>query len=127
TGKYKTLVVSAIITMVVGLVVMTTLRTDLPIWQLWLGMFITGVGIGPTLSVFTIIVQNAVPFSKLGVATSNLTFFRQIGGSVGLALLGTVFGQRLTAELPGQLVAAGVPSQLVSQFGGAGGNSENLI
>ena len=48
-------------------------------------MFVTGVGIGPTLSVFTIVVQNAVPFSKLGVATSNLTFFRQIGGSVGLA------------------------------------------
>src|SRR6476646_7748850 len=90
-------------------------------------MFITGVGIGPTLSVFTIVVQNAVPFSKLGVATSNLTFFRQIGGSIGLALLGTVFGQRLTAELPGQLVTAGVPQQFVSQFSSGTGNSEGLI
>jgi hypothetical protein len=90
-------------------------------------MFITGVGIGPTLSVFTIVVQNAVPFNKLGVATSNLTFFRQIGGSIGLALLGTAFGQRLTSELPNQLVAAGVPAQLVGQFSGVGGNSESLI
>jgi hypothetical protein len=61
------------------------------------------------------------------VATSNLTFFRQIGGSIGLALLGTAFGQRLTAELPNQLVAAGVPAQFAGQFTGAGGNSESLI
>ena len=65
-------------------------------------MFVAGLGIGPTLSVFTIIVQNAVPFAKLGVATSNLTFFRQIGGSVGLAIAGTVFGQTLTDKLPSQ-------------------------
>ena len=95
--------------------------------MLWLWMFITGLGIGPTLSVFTIVVQNAVPFAKLGVATSNLTFFRQIGGSIGLALLGTAFGQRLTEELPGQLEAAGVPAQFVGQFGGAGGDAESLI
>ena len=63
-------------------------------------MFVTGIGIGPTFSVFTIIVQNAVPFQKLGVATGNLTFFRQIGGSVGLAIAGTVFGQALKDQLP---------------------------
>jgi hypothetical protein len=74
-------------------------------------MFITGVGIGPTLSVFTIIVQNAVPFAQLGVATSNLTFFRQIGGSVGLAIAGTIFGTSLQNRLPGELVAS-LPEQL---------------
>ena len=51
-------------------------------------MFITGLGVGPTFSVFTIVVQNAVPFRQLGVATSNLTFFRQIGGTVALAFVG---------------------------------------
>ena len=65
-------------------------------------MFVTGVGIGPTFSVFTIIVQNAVPFSELGVATSNLTFFRQIGGSIGLAFVGTIFAH----VLPGAARAA---------------------
>jgi EmrB/QacA subfamily drug resistance transporter len=127
TGKYKAIILSGIAIMALGLFLMSGIRaeTDLPI--LWVWMFITGVGIGPTLSVFTIVVQNAVPFNKLGVATSNLTFFRQIGGSIGLAILGTVFGQRLTAELPGQLVAAGVPQQFVSQFQSSGGNSEGLI
>ncbi|MBI2780989.1 MAG: DHA2 family efflux MFS transporter permease subunit [Chloroflexi bacterium] len=127
TGKYKAVILAGLAVMAVGLFLMSGLRanTDLPV--LWSWMFITGLGIGPTLSVFTIVVQNAVPFAKLGVATSNLTFFRQIGGSIGLALLGTAFGQRLTDELPGQLVAAGVPQQFVSQFGGAGGNAESFI
>ncbi|HEX2626175.1 MAG TPA: MDR family MFS transporter [Candidatus Limnocylindrales bacterium] len=127
TGRYKAIIIGGLAIMAVGLFLMSGIQatTDLPV--LWLWMFITGVGIGPTLSVFTIVVQNAVPFSKLGVATSNLTFFRQIGGSIGLALLGTAFGQRLTTELPTQLVAAGVPQQFVSQFGGQGGNSESLI
>ena len=58
-------------------------------------MFIAGLGVGPTFSVFTIVVQNAVPFSQLGVATSNLTFFRQIGGTVALAIVGTIFGSTL--------------------------------
>jgi hypothetical protein len=101
-------------------------------------MFITGVGIGPTLSVFTIVVQNAVPFNKLGVATSNLTFFRQIGGSVGLAISGTVFGQALKDQLPAQLgpvfaqIKAAAPPAYQAQFdqlqasGGAGLDLNNL-
>ena len=127
TGTYKAVILGGLAVMAIGLFLMSGLRanTDLPI--LWLWMFITGLGIGPTLSVFTIVVQNAVPFAKLGVATSNLTFFRQIGGSIGLALLGTAFGQRLTEELPGQLAAGGVPQQFINQFGGAGGNAESFI
>jgi EmrB/QacA subfamily drug resistance transporter len=132
TGRYKTLVVVALAIMSVGIALMTqlTATTDFPVFFLW--MFITGVGIGPTLAVFTIVVQNAVPFSKLGVATSNLTFFRQIGGSVGLAIAGTTFATALGEKLPGQLapvfgeIKATVPPAFQSQFdqlasGGAGG------
>jgi EmrB/QacA subfamily drug resistance transporter len=118
TGKYKAIILVGLATMSVGLFLMTQLRstTDIPV--LWLWMFVTGLGIGPTLSVFTIVVQNAVPFSQLGVATSNLTFFRQIGGSVGLAITGTIFGSRLIEEIPTQMAAAGVPQQFVDQFAG---------
>ncbi|MGK2850040.1 MAG: MDR family MFS transporter [Candidatus Limnocylindrales bacterium] len=118
TGKYKLIILSGLAIMSVGLVLMTQLRADTEIPILWLWMFVTGVGIGPTMSVFTIVVQNAVPFSQLGVATSNLTFFRQIGGSVGLAITGTVFGSKLVEELPTQLLASGVPQQAVDQFAG---------
>lgn len=127
TGRYKAVILTGLVLMGVGLALMTQLRagTDLP--PLWLWMFITGIGIGPTLSVFTIVVQNAVPFGKLGVATSNLTFFRQIGGSVGLAVAGTVFGQSLRDGLPNQIrpvfeqMRASVPPSFQAQFDQFGG------
>ena len=67
-----------------ALFLMTNLRadTDRPILGLW--MVIAGLGIGPSLAVFTLIVQNAVARERIGVATSSLTFFQQIGGTVGL-------------------------------------------
>jgi EmrB/QacA subfamily drug resistance transporter len=128
TGRYKAIILTGLVLMTVGIALMTQLKADTDITTLWAWMFVTGAGIGPTLSVYTIVVQNAVPFKQLGVATSNLTFFRQIGGSVGLAVTGTIFGTRLIEELPGQLTAAGVPAQAVSQFSGAGTSAlDNLV
>ncbi len=128
TGRYKVIILSGLVLMTAGILLMTQLTVDTDITTVWLWMFVTGAGIGPTLSVYTIVVQNAVPFQQLGVATSNLTFFRQIGGSVGLAVTGTIFGSRLIEEIPRQLTAAGVPPQAVSQFSNAGTNAlDNLI
>ena len=128
TGRYKAIILAGLGLMAAGMVLLTQLRADTELPLLWLWMFVAGVGIGPTLSVFTIVVQNAVPFSQLGVATSNLTFFRQIGGSVGLAITGTIFGTRLLEEIPVQLAAAGLPPQAVAQFSGAGaGALDNLV
>src|SRR6185436_7219618 len=132
TGRYKLLVLSGIAIMAVGLVLMhqLTATTEYPAMFLW--MFVTGVGIGPTLSVFTIIVQNAVPFSMLGVATSNLTFFRQIGGTVGLAIAGTVFGNALLNRLPTEIVASLPPAlqpqaqQMLSSGSGFNVNPNDL-
>jgi EmrB/QacA subfamily drug resistance transporter len=128
TGKYKAIIMAGLAVMAVGLYLMSNIRADTPLPVLWSWMFITGIGIGPTLGVFTIVVQNAVPMRSLGVATSNLTFFRQIGGSVGLAALGTVFATRLADEIPVQIVAAGVPRQMVDQFVSQdGGNAANFM
>ena len=92
TGRYKWLLVGSIIVMGFGTLLMTQLATDTPVPVVWLWMLIVGLGVGPTFSVFTIVIQNAVPFRQLGVATSNLTFFRQIGGTIALAFVGTIFG-----------------------------------
>ncbi len=129
TGKYKPILMAGLAVMAVGLYLMSNLRADTELPVLWSWMFVTGLGIGPTLGVFTIVVQNAVPVQSLGVATSNLTFFRQVGGSVGLAALGTVFGTRLAQEIPVQVAAAGVPQQMVDQFAAqsSGGGATDLI
>jgi EmrB/QacA subfamily drug resistance transporter len=116
TGRYKWLTVGAIVVMGVATALMTQLRADTPLPIVWSWMFIAGLGVGPTFAVFTIIVQNAVPFNELGVATSNLTFFRQIGGTVALAIVGTIFATSFQDQLGPQLGAAGVPAQVVTGF-----------
>ncbi len=120
TGRYKWLTIGALITLSVGMFLMTNLRAETSPPTLWFWQFVTGLGVGPSFAVFTIIVQNAVPWNLLGVATSNLTFFRQIGGTVGLSLAWTIFGTTLRTEAPNQvnaqLVAAGAPQQLIAGF-----------
>jgi EmrB/QacA subfamily drug resistance transporter len=122
TGRYKWLIVGAIAIMAIATLLMTNLRADTPLPIVWLWMFIAGLGVGPTFSVFTIVIQNAVPFRLLGVATSNLTFFRQIGGSVALAIVGTIFGTGFREQLGPSLSAAGVPPQVAAGFGQAAGS-----
>ena len=120
TGRYKLLTVASLSTLAVALFLLTNLRADTPPPVLYAWQFIAGVGIGPSMAVFTIIVQNSVPWQKMGAATSNLTFFRQIGGTVGLAIAGTVFGSTLQTEAPRQvtneLAKAGVPPEQLQVF-----------
>ena len=122
THHYKVLIVSSLALLGVGLLLMTNLHAGTDNLALWGWMILVGLGIGPSFAVFTLIVQNAVPVHRVGVASSSLTFFQQIGGTVGLTIAGTIFASRLTEEIPKQLVAAGVPDQVVSQFGAAGGS-----
>ena len=109
------------VTLAVGLFLLTNLHanTDRPV--LWIWMIIAGLGIGPSFAVFTLIVQNAVPPREIGTASSSLTFFQQIGGTVGLTIAGTIFASKLIDEIPMQMVKAGVPQQIVDQFQAQGG------
>ncbi len=59
---------------------------------------------------FTVLVQNTVAPRMVGVATASLTFFQQIGGTIGLTIAGTALADTLTRELPGRLVANGIPA-----------------
>ncbi|MDQ2674917.1 MAG: MFS transporter, partial [Chloroflexota bacterium] len=120
TGRYKWLIGGATILSSLGLLLLTSIQAGTSITWLWVGMFIAGLGIGPSMAVFTIIVQSAVAPAMLGAATSTLTFFRQVGGSIGLALSGTIFGSSLVAGLPEQLNAAGVPQPIVDGFAARG-------
>jgi EmrB/QacA subfamily drug resistance transporter len=114
TGRYKWLALGAPIVLAIGLILLSNLRADTPLPALWTWMFVTGLGVGPIFSVFTLVVQGAVQPREIGTATSSLTLFQQIGGSVGLAVAGTVFGTRLAEELPRQLAASSIPAQIVA-------------
>jgi EmrB/QacA subfamily drug resistance transporter len=129
TGRYKMILVGAMSMFLVGSYLMTHITISTTDLALWSWMLLMGLGIGPSMSGFTVVVQNSAPISQLGVATSTLTFLRQVGGTVGLAISGTLFSQEFTQKLPGSLIAQGVPDKLAHQFGahGAGsGGSGNL-
>jgi uncharacterized membrane protein len=66
-------------------------------------MIAVGLGLGVTMPVFVIVVQNALPYDQLGVVTSSIQFFRSIGGTIGVAVMGSFLNNRLAAELQGQM------------------------
>ena len=80
-----------------------------------LNMIVTGLGIGVMMSLFTIVVQNAFPFRQLGQVTAGLTFFRSIGSTMGVAVMGTImtngFQSALKSNLP-PVLAKSVPPSL---------------
>ena len=127
TGRYKVLLVAALCVLAVGSWLLTHLSPTTSTLALWSWLALVGLGLGPTMSVFTVVIQNAAPRHRLGTATSTLTFLRQVGGAIGLAIAGSVFGQSLVTQLPAQLSAAKVPPELVSHISGSGTFSENNI
>jgi EmrB/QacA subfamily drug resistance transporter len=127
TGRYKTLIVVSLVALAGGLFLLTNLRPDTPGPLVWLWMGIAGIGIGPTFAVFTLVVQNVVPVRDLGVGTSSITLFQQVGGTVGLAITGSIFGSVLLEEMPRQIAAAGVPPQFADQFAQGGASTLNNV
>jgi EmrB/QacA subfamily drug resistance transporter len=127
TGRYKPIIFVSLLFLALGLFLLTSLRTETDAPLVWLWMGITGIGIGPAFAVFTLAVQNNVPAVELGAATSGLTLFQQVGGTVGLALTGSIFGSVLLEEMPKQISAAGVPPDLAGQFAQGGAAALNNL
>jgi EmrB/QacA subfamily drug resistance transporter len=126
-GRYKAIIVSSLLIVSVGLFLLTNIRTDTPRPVLWLWMAVAGVGVGPAFAIFTLVVQNAVPVRELGAATSGLTLFQQVGGTVGLAITGSIFGSVLLEEMPRQMTAAGVPADFAARFASGGAATLNNV
>jgi EmrB/QacA subfamily drug resistance transporter len=103
TGRYKVLPLAAACVLTGGMLSMATLSPVTPPWQVALFMLITGLGIGPAMSVGATAVQNAVASSLLGVATASANMFRLIGGSIGTSIYGGMFAAGLQVRLAGEL------------------------
>ncbi len=118
TGRYKEIILGAMVILAGGLFLLTNLQADTQLPILWLWMVVAGIGVGPSFALFAALVQNNVEPRQIGSATASLTFFQQIGGTIGLTLAGTALADRLTAELPARLTAAGVPPAFAGQLQG---------
>ena len=126
TGRYRWLIFVSLLLTAAGLYLLSTMHADTPVPVLWAYMLVTGIGVGPTFAVFILIVQNSVPIARLGAASSSLTFFQQVGGTVGLAITGTAFASAIAEQVPRQIAAAAVPPQLVESMAGGGIGAEQL-
>lgn len=110
TGRYKVYPVLGCALAAAGMGLLSRLETDTPRLEYGIWQAVLGVGIGLVMPVLILAVQNAVPPADLGTATSANNYFRQIGGSVGAAVFGTLFADRLTGALADRLPAgAGLP------------------
>jgi EmrB/QacA subfamily drug resistance transporter len=99
-GRYKAFPVIGMIIMAVATYLLSTLHASSSYAVLALYMAVLGVGLGMTMQVLVLAVQNAVAYKDLGVATSSSAFFRSIGSVFGLAIFGAIFTNRLTHWLP---------------------------
>jgi len=86
TGKYKIFMVLGTALMAISFLYLSTLVYTWAIWQISIGMVVMGLGLGQMMQTLTIASQNAVEAQHIGVATSSATFFRQMGGTLGVAV-----------------------------------------
>lgn len=86
TGQYKIFLRTGTFMLLVGYLYMITYNADMPYWQMSIGMLVIGMGLGQLMQTLTLVAQQSVKASDIGVATSSATFFRQMGGTLGVAV-----------------------------------------
>ena len=107
-GRYKAFPIAGTAITTLGLFLLSQLRVDTDPWLASVYMLVVGVGIGLVMQVLVLAVQNDAPARNIGVATSTATFFRSMGGSLGVAIFGAIFASRLGHELAGIPGASGL-------------------
>jgi EmrB/QacA subfamily drug resistance transporter len=111
-GRYKVFPVVGTAAMTLGLYLLSLLSPTTSALLSSVYMFVLGVGIGATMQVLVIAVQNAVDYADLGAGTSGATFFRSIGGSFGTAVFGAIFSNVLAGNILAALHGLPLPSGL---------------
>ncbi|MFG1953173.1 MDR family MFS transporter [Micromonospora sp. NPDC048830] len=105
-GRYKWFPVAGTVVLLAGMLLFTRLAVDTSLWVAFGYMVVIGVGLGLCMQSLILAVQNAVDPRDLGAGTSSATFFRSLGGSFGVAILGAVLSSQLTHQLADRLPGA---------------------
>ena len=109
TGRYRIFPIAGSALMTLGMYLLSLMGVGTSAFLDSVYMLVLGLGIGGVMQVLVIIVQNGVPHSELGVATSGATFFRSIGGSFGTAIFGAIFANVLVGNLTKHLHGITLP------------------
>ncbi|MFB7372359.1 DHA2 family efflux MFS transporter permease subunit [Streptomyces sp. NPDC056222] len=109
TGRWKVFPIAGTAVTTLGLLLLHRLTEHSSTWQMSVDFFVFGVGLGLVIQVLVLVVQNAVSYQDLGVATAGATFFRSIGASFGVAVFGAIFTHGLNTQLEGALAGQPLP------------------
>lgn len=120
TGRWKAWLVSGGFLVTAGLGLLGTIRYDTEYWHVAIYMFVMGLGIGMMMQNLVLATQNQVAPEDLGSASSVVTFFRSLGGAIGVSALGAVLGNRVTHYVKDGLADLG-PEGAAFGHGGTGG------
>jgi EmrB/QacA subfamily drug resistance transporter len=115
-GKYRPFIITGSALITVGMALLTLLDTNSSVYLAVLPMVVIGLGIGSSMPIVNLVLQNSVPHQMLGVVSSSAQFFRQIGGTLGVAVFGTLVTNRLQSALDrelGQDVISQTPPNLI--------------
>ncbi len=119
TGKYKIFPVFGTALLAVAFFAMLTVTVDSPYWLLDIYFLAIGLGLGLCMQTLLIAVQNTVPAKDMGVATSSATFFRQLGGTLGVAVFLSLLFNSLPDKVQGALQSAGTTPEFQSAVAAA--------
>ncbi|MFE1790783.1 MDR family MFS transporter [Streptomyces sp. NPDC059525] len=126
TGRWKAFLVSGGVLLTAGLGLLGTLRYDTPYWRIALFMALTGLGLGMMMQNLVLATQNQVAPEDLGAASSVVTFFRSLGGAMGVSALGAVMANRVTHYVKDGLAALGPKAAALGHGGTGGGGIPDL-
>lgn len=126
TGRWKAWLVTGGFLVTAGLGLLGTIRYDTPYWHVAVFMFVMGLGIGMMMQNLVLATQNQVAPEDLGSASSVVTFFRSLGGAIGVSALGAVLGNRVTHYVKDGLAALGPEGARFGHGGTGGGGIPDL-
>ena len=126
-GHYRLQGLLGLTIMAIGLFLLSRMSPETSYGQAIANIVLMGIGIGITLPLYTLAVQNTVPYRVLGAATSSTQFFRSIGGTMGLAILGSVMANRFASTLQGSVPQEVREAMPEGQLEALGQNPQALI
>src|SRR5439155_16942637 len=124
---YRFLGTAGIAVMMVGMWLLSQVTVSTPKLEVVRDIVIVGAGLGTTFPLYLTAVQSALPRQFLGVASSQVQFWRQIGGTIGTAVLGSVLSQQLPVHVREQVASLHLPAQATRFLPSAGGNPQTLF
>ncbi|GAA5097812.1 MDR family MFS transporter [Nocardia iowensis] len=111
TGRYRTFTIIGASMLTLGLFLLHFLNADSPLWLAMIFMACTGFGLGNLMQPLTLALQNALPPKDMGVSTAAATFFRQIGGTLGVAVFLSILFAQLTPNISEEMRSAATDPQ----------------